>query len=240
MMIAARNAFLMSGGSSTPTARDYVQDGLIHLYDGLENAGYGAHDSATATWHDLTGGLDLACTNVSWGADHASFSGNGYAINNSQWVIADGKTLECCYLTSLKGFFDIVNISVSGNRTAGYFRLAVRMTNNNNVPLVLFANGRDYSSYPRYRQGDASTGATISVRADKNALVDALFNVSAMTAYGADFNVDGSKGVCIGGANATTRLYTGRVYCVRLYSRKLSTEEIQANYAVDKARFGLP
>ena len=240
MLIAGRNGMAVK---FPVTAKNYVQDGLIHMYDGLENTGYGTHDSTTATWRDLAGsggGMDLSCTNVSWGDDHASFSGNGYAINNSQWVIADGKTLECCYMTSSPGPFELVNVSVSDNKTAGYYRLVVRMTNNNNNPLVYFANGRNYSAYTRYRQGDASSGATISVRADKNAIVDAFFNASAMTAYGADYNIDGSQGICIGGANATTRLYTGRVYCVRLYSRKLSTEELQANDAVDKIRFNLP
>ena len=37
-----------------PTARDYVQDGLVALYDGIRNVGRTLpHDSAAAKWTDL-------------------------------------------------------------------------------------------------------------------------------------------------------------------------------------------
>ena len=46
-----------------PTARDYVQDGLIAMWDGIENAGWGVHDPNATTWKDLTGnGNDLIVT----------------------------------------------------------------------------------------------------------------------------------------------------------------------------------
>ena len=43
-------AYLLSSGVSSaalPTAQDYVQDGLIHQWDGIENAGVGLHDATT-------------------------------------------------------------------------------------------------------------------------------------------------------------------------------------------------
>lgn len=36
-----------------PTARDYVQNGLVAMWDGIENAGYGVHDNSLAYWYDL-------------------------------------------------------------------------------------------------------------------------------------------------------------------------------------------
>jgi hypothetical protein len=41
-----------------PTARDYVQDGLIAMWDGIENAGWGTHDPNATEWKDLMGSLD--------------------------------------------------------------------------------------------------------------------------------------------------------------------------------------
>ena len=35
-------------------------------------------------------------------------------------------------------------------------------------------------------------------------------------------------------------LTTGSIYCIRRYSRVLSSDEIAANYAIDQARFGIP
>ena len=44
-------------GEARCSARDYVQDGLIAMWDGIENAGWGIHDPNATTWIDLIGGL---------------------------------------------------------------------------------------------------------------------------------------------------------------------------------------
>ena len=38
---------------SVPTARDYVLTGLIAMWDGIENAGFGAHSGNTLVWKNL-------------------------------------------------------------------------------------------------------------------------------------------------------------------------------------------
>lgn len=38
-----------------PTAMDYVQDGLVAHWDGIENVGYGLHDENATVWTDITG-----------------------------------------------------------------------------------------------------------------------------------------------------------------------------------------
>ena len=52
MLIAARNAVL-HGGWKNP----YVTDGLIAMWDGIDNVGQGIHDPNAAIWKDLVGGL---------------------------------------------------------------------------------------------------------------------------------------------------------------------------------------
>ena len=42
--------------NSGPTARDYVQDGLVAMWDGIENAGWGVHDPNATNWVDLVNG----------------------------------------------------------------------------------------------------------------------------------------------------------------------------------------
>ena len=57
MLIAARNSFTSGGKLS---AKSYVQDGLIAMWDGIENAGWGVHDPNATVWKDLSGnGYDL-------------------------------------------------------------------------------------------------------------------------------------------------------------------------------------
>ena len=49
MIIGARVGAWHSG---MPTAKDYVQDGLIAMWDGVENAGWGVHDPNATVWKD--------------------------------------------------------------------------------------------------------------------------------------------------------------------------------------------
>ena len=56
MMIGARTAAWAKSG---PTAKDYVQDGLIAMWDGIENAGWGVHDPNATVWKDLVGSYDI-------------------------------------------------------------------------------------------------------------------------------------------------------------------------------------
>ena len=63
-MEAVRNGAWAKSGGIVPTARDYVQDGLIAMWDGIENAGWGVHDSSATTWKDLVGGNDLVLQNT--------------------------------------------------------------------------------------------------------------------------------------------------------------------------------
>ena len=50
---------------------------------------------------------------------------------------------------------------------------------------------------------------------------------------------DGSFGLS-GSSNYAIYNFVGNYYCVRLYSRALTAEEIARNYNIDKARFNLP
>ena len=42
-----------------------------------------------------------------------------------------------------------------------------------------------------------------------------------------------------GGSRYAQWQMTGRVFCIRLYNRRLSEKELQHNYEIDKRRFGL-
>lgn len=61
MMIGARVGAWAKSGGGVPTARDYVQAGLVAMWDGIENAGWGVHDPNATVWKDLIGGVELKC-----------------------------------------------------------------------------------------------------------------------------------------------------------------------------------
>ena len=80
MMLGARTAAWANIGGGVPTVKDYVQDGLVAMWDGIENAGLGVHDPNATTWKDLSGnGHDLLLSGTaSVGADHAELDGSGF------------------------------------------------------------------------------------------------------------------------------------------------------------------
>ena len=71
------------GGKKAPTAKSYVQDGLIAMWDGIENAGVGVHDASATTWKDLSGNNnDLVLQNG------AHFDVNSLVSANRNYVSA--------------------------------------------------------------------------------------------------------------------------------------------------------
>ena len=88
----------------TITAKSYVQDGLIAMWDGIENAGWGVHDMNATMWKDLTGnGRDLPLSTetleiLSNGVRRKSTSGNS-TVSKVEWKNTPSKTLEMCVTT---------------------------------------------------------------------------------------------------------------------------------------------
>lgn len=243
MMIAARNAFLM-GGAKTPTARDYVQNGLIAMWDGIENAGLGVHDDNATVWKDLIGSRDLTCINVSWTDTMAEFSGNGYANKTesaSTALSAENRTLEVVFRsTGNINNSDVVNIGTKDDASYHNFRMACGGYRSK----IIAANGRGYSSPPMFVRNDSqiSVGVTFSVMAsDSNGsrLVGAYWNGVPAQTNGSEYWASGSLDETIGAGSTTRRFFTGFVGCVRCYERILTAAEVAANYAIDAARFGL-
>lgn len=239
-----------------PTAKDYVQDGLIAMWDGIENAGWRTHDPNATTWMDLTGNHSSIATTsaaLSWGVDCLQFvdaptmqvrstaleqkygHGNGPMTIEQTGVFAD----DLDYMG-----FAIVQFRSRGDQSAG-------VAAGTNVALPITSRGNQYGTgknayfpwptglynFGNVRGGDFIFSATTDGNTwsfyEKGALLSKDRTLGAWSWYNSSmmflwaFNSGGSK--C-----------NGKVYCIRLYSRALTASEIAANYAIDKARFNLP
>ena len=75
MILANRESFAVHS-RGTPTARDYVQNGLVAMWDGIENAGWGQH-SDSPIMRELVSGDTLTATGV------FSVSENGLTTSGS-------------------------------------------------------------------------------------------------------------------------------------------------------------
>ena len=60
MMLGARVGAWAKAGGGVLTARDYVQDGLIAMWNGIENAGWGVHTSDKYSLRELVTGASIS------------------------------------------------------------------------------------------------------------------------------------------------------------------------------------
>ena len=216
-MLAARNSIGMkSGGAKVPTAADYVQTGLVAMWDGIENAGWGVHDSNATAWKDLIGNNDLTTTNT--------------CAAEKDGTITGIESRECCCKINPVGSSAQALLFYSGAIDATHIGLVWY------APNVGFQNyGSTFWSYPTVANEEARTIVATTSSCFVNG--EELQSVSHSTD-----NWSNGPHTGIGGRAWQSHNWRGAgdYYSVRIYSRALTAAEIAANYAVDKQRFNLP
>ena len=247
MQIASRVS--MWSGARTPTAKDYVQDGLVAMWDGIENAGWGTHADTLSTWRDLTGnGYNMTVNS------EATIGANSVGGNNI-WVAyyknatipfwsasvvgllpdtGAQRFLFCGSPTAADGKF----VYVHPNGSYGRIGLSQRNTQNVNyvaIPYPEGVMGRLAGIHVNYGKG-STFGAT---DAYVNAIPQTLDTGSYPYNNAGSFFSVGTR-LTNTGNPASSFNYGGTVCNIRLYSRALTAEEIARNYNIDKLRFNLP
>ena len=241
MLINLRNALMT--GKRTPTAKDYVQNGLVAMWDGIENAGWGVHNPNATAWKDLIGNRDWTLgtsTSYEWTAN--SFDAKDQFAATQDFI--DGSlitTVEMCAKIKMPSsitYFNTAFIIIGRQTSSGpYYGLLYRIPATLNPSLM---GGRSFfeGTYNSF----VGVGATFSFPDFATAGVDGYFNGEAQTASGSntlDYNATTRGTVARIGGTAQHSMPI-EVYNIRLYSRALTASEIARNYAIDKARFGLP
>ena len=245
MMNAAAGIFLAA--RRKPTARSYVQDGLVAMWDGIENAGWGVHDSAATTWKDLAGARDAFVINGG-GFDSNSFTNNALE-NTPAWFsqalgVAESRTIEFVFrlqATSANGYAIGCaggTVMASADKVDSTHGGLYGVCFESNGSVIHFGNSYKYS---------IPIDKSISVAYDysvKSAYINGKATLPlGVTAY-STYDVYGRNRVpSIGGfapGAQYNNFFVGHIYRIAYYSRALTADEIAANYAVDKARFNLP
>ena len=227
-----------------PTARDYVQDGLIAMWDGID------HGNDPLIWRDLSGnGYDatqrVANAGWSWGNNaYIGTANNGHgfrtpiAIANALREHIDGHTIEIVYLPSnssrqtIFGQYKVaehknggLNIEYSPHQP-GWFRVYYSSSPDFNTPAWKITQSR----------------LTCAVVCDENDLRLYENGVHTSTAAKPGVGTIGySKPFIIGGENERSNMsIVGELFCVRVYSRALTEEELKHHVKIDNERFNLP
>ena len=213
----------------------YVLNGLVAWYDGEWNVGMGEHDSSATVWKDLSGnGNDLQIPsqlgyNCFWEQDCLrtastrknriyAVAATGLEYDSCEWVV---EQIEYNGLVSLSGMGDYKFFS----KTSGYvqfFNPYEETTIDGTIP--------DKGSFQCiYLGGD-------SVMAFANG--EQLVRMSGQNNWQYS-RVQQNFGIG-GGSKYAAYQMCGRIFCVRLYNRRLSERELSHNLAIDKVRFNLP
>ena len=229
MLIAARQSMLT--GSSAPTARDYVQDGLIAMWDGIENSGWGVHNSSATTWKDLTGnGYDLAVI-------------NGGSFNERSFVLTE-RARQASSNVNLEKYYTLeIALSTTITRPALVF---IPISGNNQRIFAFYGYGESgewlVKSATQTHTGGGRNGAigtySVTYSGDNPNRFFVNGNVNTTTMRTDTWSPRNTGGITLNDIGGY--YFTGNIYFIRAYNRALADSEIAANNAIDKERFGLP
>ena len=249
MMVGARvGAWAKSGY----TAKDYVQDGLIAMWDGNENAGWGIHEQNATVWKNLVGTEDMVF-NQSFEYDIYNDSVLFRDDNRSGSRAISQMSITMTNDMTLEGMMLVPNVEPIWN-----VRMCIGLLYDLKTGVFPFARGRTYTPSLKYsasyndnsdryfgspKRGETTSSTIVFRRADKS--FDGYYNGKYVASIGSqDDNWLGDDKILqpIFVYKQLSDSMIGcdfRIHYMRIYSRALTADEIAHNYAIDKARFGL-
>lgn len=218
----------MGGGGSIVLPIPYISDGLVAAWDGEYNTGT-SHDGNASNWVDCVGGLTLTGVNSpGWGDKYALFdrlssmyfSGTGTDISN---VFRQNYVEVVVELsTSLPNVYRIRAFDTNSHELCFHSIQGIKLSTSTNNSYAIATKGVllsyhiDFSTYSLWENGVALTPT--------------------------DTKSEPNSGGCTIGASLWRGNYIdyfdGKIYCVRIYNRQLTAEEIVYNYNIDVQRFG--
>ena len=220
----------------------YVQDGLIACWDGIENAGKGVHDPAATVWKDLVGGYEFALNNTIVGDDCMTFTGEKSGGYITTYGVLSAADTVSTFVAARTGTVEIVYRAISTAATQVF--LQAPPTSGIAFGIYQTSSFLNFSyNSTNNKQGFAFTSGTdvnlVSMRYSDSGPVSAIGNGNTLSRQNSGYwGSPNASATYIGSrANRQSDPFNGAIYCIRLYSRQLTDEEIAANQEVDRKRF---
>ena len=215
------------------TSASYVQDGLVHQWDGIENAGVGLSDTTTSVWVDLKGDADLTLKD-----EKSQFTGNAltrsvlnYAYAKADTAITGVKTVEVTFRRAAYQKYAVI-VSLEGYKDNGRGLLTMKDD----------GLGSTYHGYHDSYDATHCEFVTVALYADVAKGADNLF-VDGVALPSTTVSEGWSSGMAneftLGGrwSSSSGNCFSGEIFSCRLYDRYLSSEELVKNAKVDAIRF---
>ncbi len=219
------NRFVLKNNSSQTLG--YVKDGLLLHYDGIKNTGTG-HDSTATTWKDLSGngndGTLIGFNNTGascWKENSLTFDGIDDYL--SDIAISDSEELT----------FQVV---MKSDTTSEYRNIYDKYTGK--VPMLWLNPNSKFEFSINYTLKQDYSNQLISVTNAMSKTVSNMFvnNQKVMDDFNHNKELSGTYQLF---NRVGKQTYKGEIYSVRIYRRRLTNEEIQQNYEIDKKRFNI-
>ena len=233
----------------------YVTDGLVAMWDAIENVGPGLpHDSAATTWVNLVDPDKYAMTWVAykgerlWSDDAAVFTrsqltGSGWwstsafpyaALMGTSWTMEASVEPLAGYVSNYSGICgngDGGYLPTFGQNEDGVACFRVWQVRTNPGTITLETSQTPIGELQTITYSDSPTNASVWVN---DALQGSLENGSVNNS-----TLGASGYFCIGACLSAGRyVFDGKIHCVRVYNRVLTAAERHQNYVTDMIRFG--
>ena len=208
-----------------PTARDYIQDGLIAMWDGIENAGWGVHNPNATEWKDLVGDNDITLVGGVFGDTALICNGTQYGGHNDNVVNAVQ--------------IELVANTKQQKRRCWIASTGQSLSSKYSGFVGWYDRGLCFGLYDTARSLTLGTAISYSFAVNSNRTFEN--NALVATESGkSDLTPKAARGICVVVGGQMNNPLKCDIHCLRIYSRALTDEEIAHNYKIDKERFNLP
>ena len=235
-----------SGGEEEPIEPDYITDGLVSWWESEDGF------DTSAKWHSRVGtdyitpaayGYGNATTNPPIIIDKAVYNNGIWGFVTQQDYCLQDYTIQVVgYLDGVANSSgNAMNILIGCNMGASPM---IGVSGNGNA---MFVNGSNITHEKIYSNMtkkifNASLNFVTPPKRNVNSVTTLSYSINGGSWYTASNKSENhsSKGnnltiLCY--YTASYRSLGAKIYSIRIYNRKLTTEELQKNYEIDKARF---
>jgi hypothetical protein len=253
MIAAWQIAFGKAAGAKGLSAKDYIQDGLVAMWDGIENAGWGEHTNNIADgWMNLVDGtiMTIPSEDGMYFGDSFLHRGLKGILDTGIGVAEKNSTTEMVVEVLSDNDPSTNGRFFGGNSMSQRFEIDIMINDPKNGPRVYYRtpNSLTYiAEWLRCGRMDWSRLWSVGYSIDDNGVLSFHDEVSGMFYTLGNAVVDTSLydgvGLCLGswGKSGNT-IYSPlicNIHSVRHYNRVLTEEERSYLHEIDKARFGL-
>ena len=215
-------------GAMAESVGDYVQNGLVAHWDGIDNLADGTHHDDATVWKDKIAGYEFVLNGVTVGERYLGFNGS-----SSYGQLSAGAATA--FPSGVKTVEILVKLDSTGQGIALHGPTGSGVAFGPYSSYVLLGNFAKTVGYSK--PGTTETNAYGTVYGANN--YPSALNLNGVTVASVNANSywgTSDASAWIGRGSGGT-YFNGKVYSIRVYNRALLAEEIAYNNAVDRARF---